>query len=34
MLVGMFLSKYDKSALDILGFETFSEACNVLGLSL
>lgn len=34
MLVGMFLSKYDQKALDILGFESFTEAFNVLGLSL
>ena len=34
MLIGMFLSKYDQQALDILGFESFAEAFNVLGLSL
>jgi hypothetical protein len=34
MLLGMFLSKFDKDALFILGFSTFSEAFNVLGLSL
>jgi hypothetical protein len=34
MLLGMFLSKFDKDALLILGFSTFSEAFNVLGLSL
>jgi len=34
MLIGMFLSKFDKEALSILGFSTFSEAFNILGLSL
>ena len=34
MLIWMFLSKYDKDALNILGFETFSEAFNVIGLSI
>jgi hypothetical protein len=34
MLIGMFVSKFDKKALSILGFKTFSETFNVLGLSL
>jgi len=34
MLIGMYLSKYDKRALDILGFETFTEAFNVIGLAI
>ncbi len=34
MLIGMYLSKYDKRALDILGFESFTEAFNVIGLAI
>lgn len=34
MLIGMFISKYDKQALDILGFKNFAEAYNVIGLTL
>ena len=34
MLVGMYLSKYDKRALDILGFESFVEAYNTIGLAI
>ena len=34
MLVGMYLSKYDKQALDILGFESFVEAYNTIGLAI
>lgn len=34
MLVGMYLSKYDKQALEILGFESFTEAFNVIGLAI
>lgn len=34
MLIGMYLSKYDKQALDILGFESFVEAYNAIGLAI
>ncbi|MFZ1720134.1 MAG: DUF3883 domain-containing protein [Candidatus Moraniibacteriota bacterium] len=34
MLIGMYLSKYDKQALDILGFESFTEAYNTIGLAI
>lgn len=34
MLIGMYLSKYDKQALDILGFESFVEAYNTIGLAI
>lgn len=34
MLIGMYLSKYDKHALTVLGFETFTEACNIIGLAI
>lgn len=34
MLIGMFISKFDKKAISILGFKTFSETFNVLGLGL
>lgn len=34
MLIGMFLSKFDKQGLLILGFKNITEACNILGLSL
>ncbi len=34
ILTGLFLSRFDKQALDILGFESFSEAFNVLGYSI
>jgi hypothetical protein len=34
MLIGMYLSKYDKQALQILGFESFIEAYNIIGLAI
>jgi len=34
MLIGMYLSKYDKQALEILGFESFVEAYNTIGLAI
>jgi len=34
MLIGMYLSKFDKQGLLILGFKSFTEAYNILGLSL
>lgn len=34
MLVGMYLSKYDKQALEILGFSSFTEAYNAIGLAI
>lgn len=34
ILVGLFLSKFDKKGLQYLGFISFSEAFNVIGLSL
>jgi len=34
MLIGMYFSKYDKQALGILGFESFTEAFNVIGLAI
>jgi len=34
MLVGMYLSKYDQQALQILGFESFVEAYNTIGLAI
>lgn len=34
VMVGLFLSKYDRKALDILGFSSFIEAFNILGYSL
>lgn len=34
MLIGMYLSKYDKQALNILGFESFNEAYNTIGLAI
>ncbi len=34
ILTGLFLSKFDKKALNELGFESFSEAFNVLGYSI
>ena len=34
MLIGMYLSKYDKRALKILGFESFVEAYNTIGLAI
>lgn len=34
MLVGMYLSKFDKDGLMRLGFENFSEAFNVIGLAI
>ncbi|MFT5633142.1 MAG: hypothetical protein ACI9SQ_000855, partial [Rubritalea sp.] len=33
ILCGLFLSKYDNKALNTLGFTTFKEAYNVLGIS-
>lgn len=32
--VRTFLSKYDEQGLVALGFESFAEACSVLGLAL
>lgn len=34
MLVGMYLSKFDQQALEILGFESFVEAYNTIGLAI
>lgn len=34
MLIGMYLSKYDKQALEILGFGSFVEAYNTIGLAI
>ena len=34
MLIGMYLSKYDEQALSILGFESFVEAYNTIGLAI
>lgn len=34
VLAGLFLSKFDKVGLAILGFETFTEAFNVIGFAL
>lgn len=34
MLVGLFLSKFDREALKCLGFSSFSEAFNVLGYAI
>ncbi len=34
MLVGMYLSKYDQQALEVLGFKNFTEAFNVIGLAI
>lgn len=34
MLIGMYFSKYDKQALEILGFESFTEAFNIIGLAI
>jgi hypothetical protein len=34
ILCGLFLSKYDNKALNTLGFTTFKEAYNVLGISI
>lgn len=34
ILCGLFLSKYDRAALDYLGFASFTEAFNTLGYSL
>lgn len=34
MLIGMYLSKYDKQVLGILGFESFVEAYNTIGLAI
>lgn len=34
MLIGMYLSKYDKQALKILGFGSFVEAYNAIGLAI
>ncbi len=34
VLMGLFLSRFDKQALEIFGFEGFVQAYNVLGLSI
>jgi hypothetical protein len=34
ILTGLFLSKFDKDGLEALGFSSFTEAFNVLGLSI
>jgi len=34
IICGLFLSKFDKSAIKKLGFESFTEAFNTLGYSL
>lgn len=34
MLVGMYLSKFDREGMRLLGFRTFNEACNVMGTAL
>lgn len=34
ILAGLFLSKFDKTGLGMLGFETFTEAFNVIGFAL
>jgi len=34
ILVGLFLSKFDKEGLSILGFNRFTEAFNALGMSI
>lgn len=34
MFIGLYLSKFDKEALFTLGFKTFSESYNVLGLAI
>lgn len=34
MLIGMYLSKFDKDGLSHLGFDSFSEAFNVIGLAI
>jgi hypothetical protein len=34
MLIGMYISKFDKEGLRVLGFKSFSEAYNTLGLAL
>ena len=34
VLIGLFLSKFDKSALEVLGFTGFRQAYNVLGYSI
>ncbi len=32
MFIGLFLSKFDKQALEILGFSSWTEAFNIIGL--
>ena len=34
VLMGLFLSRFDKEALDIFGFSTFRQAYNVLGFAI
>ena len=34
ILAGLYLSKFDEKALSSLGFETFTEAFNAIGLAL
>ena len=34
ILAGLFLSKFDKIGLGLLGFDTFTEAFNVIGIAL
>ena len=34
ILIGLFLSKFDKKGIEALGFSNFSEAFNTLGLSI
>ena len=34
ILAGLFLSKFDEEALILLGFDTFTEAFNAIGLAL
>ncbi len=34
ILAGLFLSKFDKLGLELLGFESFTEAFNVIGFAL
>lgn len=34
ILIGLYLSKYDKKGIEVLGFSGFTEAFNTLGLSI
>lgn len=34
ILIGLYLAKYDKKGIEILGFSGFAEAFNILGLSI